>query len=82
MGLYPLHKRFGLKRFIASTYQAVSGAGAAGFDALENELKAQFAPEENSSTATKDSPFPHPDSPQFTSTYRRLPRGRLYQGGA
>ena len=60
MGLYPLHKRFGLKRFIASTYQAVSGAGAAGFDALENELKAQFAPEENSSTATKDSPFPHP----------------------
>jgi aspartate-semialdehyde dehydrogenase len=30
MGLYPLHKRFGLKRFIASTYQAVSGAGTAG----------------------------------------------------
>ena len=60
MGLYPLHKRFGLKRFIASTYQAVSGAGAAGFDALENELKAQFAPAENSPAVSAGSPFPHP----------------------
>jgi aspartate-semialdehyde dehydrogenase len=30
MGLYPLHKAFGLKSFIASTYQAVSGSGALG----------------------------------------------------
>jgi aspartate-semialdehyde dehydrogenase len=28
MGLWPLHKRFGLKRYIASSYQSVSGAGA------------------------------------------------------
>ena len=28
MGLYPLHLAFGLKRFFASTYQAVSGTGA------------------------------------------------------
>ena len=60
MGLYPLHKRFGLKRFIASTYQAVSGAGEAGFQALENELKAQFAPAENPTTPVNESPFPHP----------------------
>lgn len=60
MGLYPLHKRFGLKGFIASTYQAVSGAGTAGFQALENELKAQFAPSENSPAPNTDSPFPHP----------------------
>jgi aspartate-semialdehyde dehydrogenase len=37
MGLWPLHRRFGLKRFIAATYQSVSGAGAEG----ERELEAQ-----------------------------------------
>jgi aspartate-semialdehyde dehydrogenase len=60
MGLYPLHKRFGLKRFIASTYQAVSGAGEAGFHALENELRTQLGLAENSSTPSVESPFPHP----------------------
>jgi aspartate-semialdehyde dehydrogenase len=60
MGLYPLHKRFGLQRFMASTYQAVSGAGEAGFQALENELKAQFAPTEVPSSPPVKSPFPHP----------------------
>jgi aspartate-semialdehyde dehydrogenase len=37
MGLWPLHKRFGLKRFIAASYQSVTGAGAEG----ERELEAQ-----------------------------------------
>ena len=27
MGLWPLHQRFGLKRYFASTYQSVSGSG-------------------------------------------------------
>lgn len=40
MGLYPLHKAFGLKSIIASTYQAVSGSGAAGIIELENQVKA------------------------------------------
>ena len=40
MGLYPLHRAFGLKRFVASTYQAVSGTGAAAIIELENEIKA------------------------------------------
>ena len=40
MGLYPLHLAFGLKRFIASTYQAVSGSGAAGLAELEMQTKA------------------------------------------
>ena len=40
MGLYPLHQAFGLKRFIASTYQAVSGSGAAGLKELETQIKA------------------------------------------
>lgn len=40
MGLYPLHKAFGLKSFIASTYQAVSGSGAGGLIELEQQTKA------------------------------------------
>lgn len=40
MGLYPLHKAFGLKSLIASTYQAVSGSGAGGIIELEQQIKA------------------------------------------
>lgn len=39
MALHPLNKAFGLKRFFASTYQAVSGAGAAAMAELESQLK-------------------------------------------
>ena len=59
MGLFPLHKRFGLKRFFASTYQAVSGAGAQGFDTLENELRASLG-ENIEPSSVSQSPFPHP----------------------
>ena len=59
MGLYPLHKRFGLRKFFASTYQAVSGAGKAGLDILESELRSSLGlTQEHSSTI--QSPFPHP----------------------
>ena len=58
MGLYPLHKRFGLKRFIASTYQAVSGAGAAGVAELNDQTKTVLAEEPHEPNA--DSIFPHP----------------------
>jgi len=40
MGLYPLHKAFGLKSFIASTYQAVSGSGAGGLIELDQQAHA------------------------------------------
>jgi len=40
MGLFPLHKKFGLKSIIASSYQAVSGSGAAGIAELEDQCKA------------------------------------------
>jgi aspartate-semialdehyde dehydrogenase len=40
MGLYPLHKAFGLKSFIASTYQAVSGSGAGGLIELDQQARA------------------------------------------
>merc|ERR1719333_1270394 len=40
MALYPLHKKFGLKKVIMSTYQASSGAGAPGMAELESSTKA------------------------------------------
>ncbi|EDY81123.1 aspartate-semialdehyde dehydrogenase [Verrucomicrobiia bacterium DG1235] len=40
MGTYPLHKAFGLKRLVASTYQAVSGTGAEAMQELEDQLMA------------------------------------------
>ena len=43
MSLFPLHKRFGLKRFFASTYQAVSGAGAEGVAELDEQVKEKFS---------------------------------------
>jgi aspartate-semialdehyde dehydrogenase len=46
MGLWPLHKEFGLKRVFASTYQAVSGTGAAAIIELENQLRSWNAGEE------------------------------------
>ena len=39
MALAPLHRKFGLKRLIASTYQAVSGAGTAGLEELEEQTR-------------------------------------------
>ena len=36
----PLHKAKGLKRLVAATYQAASGAGAPGLDELEGQIRA------------------------------------------
>lgn len=40
MGLWPLHRRFGLKRYFVATYQSVSGAGAEGSRELEAQVQA------------------------------------------
>merc|ERR1719281_111522 len=40
MALYPLHKKFGIKKVFMSTYQASSGAGAPGMHELESSTKA------------------------------------------
>lgn len=45
MGLHPLHQAFGLRRFFAATYQAVSGSGVQGMVELENQLRAWAADE-------------------------------------
>ncbi len=39
VALKPLQDKFGIKRLIVSTYQAVSGAGQSGLDQLQTELK-------------------------------------------
>ncbi|MFV0415323.1 MAG: aspartate-semialdehyde dehydrogenase [Chthoniobacterales bacterium] len=40
MGLYPLHKAFGLQRVFASSYQAVSGSGAQAIEELRQQVDA------------------------------------------
>jgi len=40
MALFPLHQRFRVKRIFASSYQAVSGAGARAIDELQAQVKA------------------------------------------
>jgi aspartate-semialdehyde dehydrogenase len=55
MGLYPLHQAFGLKAFIASTYQAVSGSGTGGILELEQQTRAWA---ENGEM--KKEVYPHP----------------------
>jgi len=50
MALYPLHQKFRVKRIFASTYQAVSGAGARAIEELRGQVDAlarnkKFSPE-------------------------------------
>ena len=40
MAVYPLHQAFGLKRVIASSYQAVSGTGARAIEELRDQVEA------------------------------------------
>ncbi|MCB1171778.1 MAG: aspartate-semialdehyde dehydrogenase, partial [Leptospiraceae bacterium] len=43
MAVYPIHKLYGIKRIVVSTYQAASGAGAAAMQELEDQAKAMLA---------------------------------------
>lgn len=54
MALYPLHKEFGVKRIIASSYQAASGAGARGMQELDTQAQALARGE-----SVKPEFFPH-----------------------
>ena len=55
MALAPLHRAFGLKRATVATYQAVSGAGAAGIAELRDQTQAALADE-----PLKTEKFVHP----------------------
>jgi aspartate-semialdehyde dehydrogenase len=54
MALFPLHRRFRVKRIFASTYQAVSGAGALAVEELRQQAKAVVA-----GKAIEREVFPH-----------------------
>lgn len=54
MALAPLHERFGLKRVIASTYQAVSGTGARAIEELRGQVESISRGE-----AIKKEVYPH-----------------------
>ncbi|HKP98519.1 MAG TPA: aspartate-semialdehyde dehydrogenase [Fibrobacteria bacterium] len=53
--LWPLHKRYKIKRIVAATYQAASGAGAVAMDELVSETAAYLKGEEFNRTV-----IPHP----------------------
>ena len=42
MALWPLHRRLGVKRIIASSYQAVSGSGQKGIEELDQQVSAKL----------------------------------------
>ncbi len=46
MGLWPLHREFGVKRLWASSYQAVSGSGAKAIEELKTQVEALARGEE------------------------------------
>lgn len=56
VALAPLHKKYKIKRVVYSTYQAVSGAGIAGLNALESALSIQTMQQNNDC----DEVFGHP----------------------
>jgi aspartate-semialdehyde dehydrogenase len=55
MALYPLHREFGVRRIVASSYQAVSGAGARAIDELSLQSNAHLRSEK-----VDPNVFPHP----------------------
>lgn len=56
--LSPIHKKWGIKRVIVSTYQSVSGAGKQGLDALTTEVQEFFRLEDITSQVSKNFPKP------------------------
>lgn len=70
--LAPLHRSFGVKRVVAATYQAVSGAGVAAMSELKTQTEDYLAGNERTHSV-----FPHPiafnlflhESPLCSSNY-------------
>ncbi len=56
MALAPLHREFRIKRIVAATYQAASGAGAAVMQELLNETRALL---DNTPFERRELPFPY-----------------------
>jgi aspartate-semialdehyde dehydrogenase len=58
--LKPLHEEAGLVRLVASTYQAVSGAGLVGVDELDSQVKAVMVGARELTYDGRAVPFPDP----------------------
>ena len=54
MAVHPLRARFGVERIVVSTYQAVSGAGAAGMEELERMTRAALEGREETARKFKE----------------------------
>ncbi len=76
MGLAPLHREWGVKNVIASSYQAVSGSGAQGIIELESQVA-----RDRGGRAGRAERLPEPDRVQRDPAGRCLHRQRLHQGG-
>ncbi len=72
--LQPLHAEAGLRRLIASTYQAVSGSGVAGVDELAGQVAPRPATRPASwPTTARRSPSPSRSKYQRTIAYNVVP---------
>jgi aspartate-semialdehyde dehydrogenase len=62
MALYPLHRVFGVRRVFAASYQAVSGSGIQGVEALTREVRQTRETDSGyePGSTTPASVFPHP----------------------
>ena len=78
--LKPLHTEAGLIKFIASTYQAVSGAGAAGVADLETQILA--VGEKSAALATDGEALAFPEPKKFVApiAFNVLPYAGAYSG--
>jgi len=78
--LKPLDKEAGLIRLVASTYQAVSGGGQPGVDALSREVKA--VADQSAALAIDGSAlsFPAPEKFAKTIAFNVLPYAGAYSG--
>ena len=59
MALAPIHKAYGIKRLVISTYQSVSGSGLKGINQLNSEENAGRDGVHTVSTATTKPAYPH-----------------------
>ena len=76
MGIWPLHQRFGLKRYFTATYQSVSGSGLRGVRELEAQVQAHVK-----GLPMEPRGLPAPDRLQRDPPGRLVRTGRLHGGG-
>ena len=82
MTLAPIHKAYGIKRLVISTYQSVSGSGIKGINQLNREEKENYQlPTLNSQLPTTNSQLPTTNS-QLPNAYpHQIYRNVLPHGG-